>query len=258
MVLSLQNLTASLMAIISSAALLLIIKFPGRITFLIIILIWAIFLFLGEWQLRRIKRIKQSILPILFFTIFSFVSLVSVVEWKFLNWPFILLLGMSVFLLFQSIVEDNKSLLQIEQKPYRRIMVLIWSFDVYALITTVFALSLFFPRISFWMLTIAGGVIFGIASFMIWKMYFQLNLRRSLVWVFLISFLMIEFVWVMHLLPFGYFVLGFFTTWLWYILQLLLRFHFGPRGVIWKRQIWFLAGNLALFVLMMVFFVRWV
>jgi len=246
------------MGVISSMSLLLIVRIPGRTVFFIVVLVWFALLVFGEGQLRRLKRSKQTILPILLATVLSYTSLISIVEWKFLNWPFILLLGISVFLLFQSIVTSEKGLFTIEQKPYRRIMVLIWTLNGYAMITTVFALGLFFPGIPFWILAVVGGILLGLISFMVWKMYSKLDFRKGLVWIFLMSFLIIELVWVMHLLPFGYLVSGFLVAWLWYILQLFMRFHFGPKGVIWKRQIWFIVSNAVLYSFLMIFFVRWV
>ena len=89
-------------------------------------------------------------------------------------------------------------------------------------------------------------------------MYYLLSLREHWLWVWLMIFLIFELVWVAHLLPVGYLVAGFLVTWLWYLLQLLTRFHFGPSGVLWQKQKWFLVGNAALYVLTLVFFVRWV
>jgi hypothetical protein len=253
-----QNLIAISMSLVGSVMLFLIINFPNRIIFLTSFLIGFALLILGERFLCRVKKIERGILPILLTTVFSFISLISIIEWDFLNWPFIILIGFIILILMQSIVSIDKGFLHIQQKPYRRIMVLIWSFDVYAMVATIFGLSLFFPIIPFWILTLICGAIFGLISFMVWRMYFDIKFKQTLVWVFLISFLMIELVWVIHLLPFGYLVSGFFITWLWYILQLLVRFHFSSKGVVWKKQIWFLLSNFLLYIFLLVFFVRWV
>lgn len=254
----LQKVVSSIIAILSGAALFLLIHFPNRLVFFVVSIAWVSLLLFAEWYLRRLRQSKQTILPVLFLTIFSIVSLASIVEWVFLVWPFVLFLTILVFVLFQSIASSDGNLMSIQQKPYRRMMVLILSFDAYALLATIFALSLFFTDIPFWLLTIVSGMIFGIISFMIWKMYFQLQSRQGITWSFLLSLLMIELIWVMHLLPFGYLVSSFLVVWIWYILQLLIRFHFSPRDVVWKKQVWFLASNIILYVILVIFFVRWV
>ena len=255
---NLQSIVSGIMAVLSGTALFLLIHFPSRSIFIFVFVVWAMLLLFGEWYLRRLRQSKQTILPVLFLTIFSFVSLASIIEWSFLDWPFILFLTGVVFILFKSIASTDENLLPIQQKPYRRIMVLILSFDAYALLATIFALSLFFTGIPFWSLTIAGGMIFGVISFMIWIMYFQLQMKQGIAWSVLLSILMIELIWVAHLLPFGYLVSSFLVVWVWYILQLLIRFHFSPRDIVWKKQIWFLASNAVLYVILLVFFVRWV
>lgn len=252
-----QNLIIVLPALLSSLSLFLIGKYQVRFIFFIILSVWVFLIVIFEWQIRKKQNKKETILPIILVTFFSFVSLVSIIEWGFLKPFFSFLVGFVMLLLFQSLF-SSESFLQIEQKPYRRIMVVIWSFDAFAIITTMFALSLFFPVIPFWVLTLLGGVILSTISIMIWKMYFFIKRKQWLIWAFLIGFLMIELIWVMHFLPFGYLVLGFFLTWLWYILQLLIRFHFSSNGVVWKKQIWFLSANIVIFAALLLFFVRWV
>ena len=252
-----QNLISITPAVLSSLALFLITKYPGRAVFFGVLAVWILLVVLFEWRIRKINKKEKSLLPIILISIFSFLSLVSIVEWDFLKSFFVFLIGFVMLLLFQSLFSED-GFLQIEQKPYRRIMVVIWSFDVFAIITTIFALNVFFPSIPFWFLVIVGGTVFSAISIMIWKMYFQLKRKQWLIWAFLIGLLMIELIWVMQFLPFGYLVSGFFLTWMWYVLQLLTRFHFSPNGVVWKRQVWFLGINLAIFSTLLLFFVRWV
>jgi len=66
-----------------------------------------------------------------------------------------------------------------------------------------------------------------------------------------------EIFWALYLLPFGYIVLGFFATWIWYVMLLLIRFHISTEGIRWKEQTRFLMGNGILFVAML-FLIRWI
>ena len=137
-------------------------------------------------------------------------------------------------------------------------MMLLWVFDAYAISTTLFAVSLFFPEVSFWVLVILSGVVYAYISFMIWRMYFNLKFKKNWLWLSIVTLFMIELVWVMHLLPYGYLASGLLVTWVWYMLQLFIRFHFGPKGVVWKKQTLFLISNVVLYCLILLFFVRWV
>lgn len=245
------------MGIISSAAYFIIIKYQNRMVFFLTLFVWIALLVVVEIKTRKKQNNLQTILPVLLATVVAFVSLASILEWYFLNYSFTALIGFEIMLLFQAI-SGQGDFLPLAQKPYRRIMVLIWSFNAFAIIATIFALSLFFPSIPFWFLTVMGGLIFGFISVMIWQLYFQLGARQGLIWIGLVAYLMMELIWAMHFLPFGYLVAGFFLTWVWYILQLLARFHFAPHGIVWKRQILFLLINAVTFFLMLAFFVRWV
>jgi len=252
-----KNFWPLALGLISSVFFLFIVRYQNRLGFFVALFLWLAVLIFVALKPRPARVERRAILPILLATVLAFVSLGSILEWMILNYFFTGLIGLEVMLLFQS-VSGQGDFWRLSQKPYRRIMVLIWSFNVFSFITTIFALSLFFPGIPFWLLTIIGGFIFGFISVMIWRMYFQLRPEQGLAWIFLMAFLMMELIWVMHFLPFGYLVSGFFLTWIWYVLQLLARFHFAATGIVWRRQILFLAINAILFFLILLFFVRWV
>jgi len=59
-------------------------------------------------------------------------------------------------------------------------------------------------------------------------------------------------------LPFGYLVFGGLFAWRWFFAQLFIRFYLSPQGIIWKKQITFLLSNLVLFILLLIFLVRWI
>jgi hypothetical protein len=52
--------------------------------------------------------------------------------------------------------------------------------------------------------------------------------------------------------------LGFLFTWVWYIINLLIRFNLTAQGIIWKKQLFFLISNFILYFLFLFFFVRWI
>ena len=253
-----RNLISITLGLMSSIDLLLIHLFPGRLVFGLVSILWLAALGFAAWFIERLHRQEQWVLWILLTTSAAFLGLMILIEWPILRLFMIGLGGIAVMLLFRSIMTAHETPLHIQQKPYRRIIMLLWVFDAYALGTTIFAVGLFFPGWPFWLLALVSALVYGYIAFMIWRMYYLLSLREHWLWVWLMIFLIFELVWVAHLLPVGYLVAGFLVTWLWYLLQLLTRFHFGPSGVLWQKQKWFLVGNAALYVLTLVFFVRWV
>lgn len=253
-----QSLAAWAMGLISAAALIVITAIPGRLTVVAALLLWLAFLIIGVWYLRQLGRSSGPGLALLLTTATAGAALLSLMEWPALRWFLIILIATVMVLLYYTMGSRGDSLFYREHQPYRRLQMMLWVFDSYALVTLLFALSLFFPQVQFWPLALGAGVLFGYTSYMIWNMYAHVTVKRNSLWLMLIGLMMIELVWVMHLLPFSYLTAGLLVTWLWYILQLLLRFHFGPKGIVWPRQRWFLVGNGLLYILALTFFVRWV
>ncbi len=89
-------------------------------------------------------------------------------------------------------------------------------------------------------------------------MYFRVDRQSLLIWGWIVGLASIQLIWVIHMLPFAYGVLGLLATWVWYVMQLFVRFHLGERGILWRKQAIFLATNAVLFTAVLFFFVRWV
>jgi hypothetical protein len=190
-------------------------------------------------------------------TYISFVMLLTIISFDLIHYLLIILAGITstIFLLSKF---DISKVVFYDQKPVRRFLGTTWAFNVYAFSTLSFGLILFFPNIYFWLVATLLSFFCSLASFFVWKMHLRFRFSQSLFWLFMVTFIMIEVIWVLHLLPFGYLLMGLIVTWLWYIMQLLIRFHLGPKGIIWSRQRWFLASNLVLIILLFIYFVRWV
>ena len=187
----------------------------------------------------------------------SFVLLVSILEWPVAKQLVTALVGLVFWGLFLS-GAVAPGVLPYGQKPARRFIVSVVVFDVFALMAGGFALTLFFPQIFFWFIALIGGTVYAVASLFIWQLYIACRWRDGLLWLLLVLLVMTEVLWVFHLLPFGYLVLAVLVTWLWYIIQLLVRFHVSPQGIRWVKQRWFLFTNAVLFVIVLTQFVRWV
>ncbi|MBU0596995.1 hypothetical protein KJ641_04180 [Patescibacteria group bacterium] len=220
-----------------------------------LILLISITIFLFILTIRRFEVRRENILLILT-TIFAFVGLTSLIEWRemliFLN----ILCGFAVGLIF-FITIHRAYALRHESKPWRRIMMMLWVFDCYALATVILAFGIFFPGTPYWILAILIALVYALISVMIWKMYFAWPYRNFTLWFLVVLLVMSEIVWAMHYLPLGYLVLGVFITWIWYIIQIFVRFNLSKRGIIWKNQLWFLLSNAVLYILLLFFFAKW-
>ncbi|MBT3418767.1 MAG: hypothetical protein HOC34_00200 [Candidatus Magasanikbacteria bacterium] len=184
-------------------------------------------------------------------------SLVSVVGSPGIRLFLVLFLGSCLFFLASfGLYRDQYA--AYAQKPIRRAMMMMWVFVVFSSLCSVFAFTLFFPTWSFLLLSLSGAFVCSVVSFFIWQMYTSFSFRRFFLWLLVVAFIMIEIMWVMRLLPFGYLLLGFLATWVWYVMQLLLRFHFSPNGIMWKKQFSFLLTNGLFFIVFLIYLARWV
>ncbi len=253
---AIRHWRAMVAAFLSVASMTLISLFPKMWVLLLVGFVW-----IGSLVVMSIFpasfRKKVSLLPLIIITAMSFVLLASIVEWTGLSWFLRLASGFIIGFLFFQQKQRQRNILAHARKPFRRINMMLWVFVGYTFLTIIFAFHLFFPGIPFWLFLIFAAVGMSTISFMIWRLYYDLEFKQSLIWLLLVGVVIVELVWVMNVLPFGYFVSGFLVTWIWYILQLLLRFHFSKRGIDWKKQTKFLIFNGVLFFVCM-FLIRWI
>jgi hypothetical protein len=242
--------------IVTALALFMITKFPIWWTLLLILFLWGVIIFVTERVLKKIVVLRYYIPTISIITMLAFVGLLLFVEWEVLRNFLVVLGGVILGLLYGWSVPNSGYTTHIE-KSYRRMIMMLWVFDVYALMTTLFAFDLFFQNMPIWMLSILSGGLFAYVSFMIWQMYYAIDFRRAVLWMGCVALIGVELVWVFKLLPFGYTALGLLVTWIWYIVQLFFRFHFSKAGIVWKKQRLFLVGNLVLMT-MLIYFVQWI
>ncbi len=250
-----QKATALCLGIVSSASLLIMYRYSSsKIIFFVVLGILICLLVAASYSFRRIAEVRGQVLPLLLMTVISCVGLATVMEWPLWRNFLSAFIGVAVTLLFGWSAIDMKAA---GHKPFRRMKMMLWVFDVYAMVTTFFALGVFFPEVPVWVFHLTTGIVLSAVSYMIWRMYYEAGIRELALWLLIVAIIMIECTWAMDLLPFGYLVSGLLVTWVWYILQLLLRFHIGPLDVVWRKQRWFLATNAVLFAATM-YLARWV
>ncbi|MBI4992584.1 MAG: hypothetical protein HZC26_00375 [Candidatus Magasanikbacteria bacterium] len=243
---------------VSGAVLFFLIKIENWWQFLIVLLVWlAVLAVVGRYFNANKQRGSARDLALILASAAACVILLVLLEDSLWRNSMIVFAGLIMVFLFSQLAR-RASGLSYEEKPYRRIRMMLWVFVAYAVLTLVYALGSFFPSVPFWLASLAGSAIVGAISLLIWQMYFAVSWRSLLLWSLIVALSVWEIIWAQNFLPFGYLALGAFTAWVWYIMQLFARFHLSQPGIIWRRQVYFLMTNLVLYVLMLWVFVRWI
>jgi len=252
-----KYLISLMAALLSAIVLLLVIFFPEVWLFIGLISGWLIISGLLFYSLYYKTPGRRPDLLTVLLTEISFVSLIILVEWSFLRWLLLALAIFFIFLLFAKLNQEDSRMI-FEQKPARRMKMMLLVFDAYAFFTVGYAVSMFFQDFPFIVITILEAGFLALISLLIWRQYFAVPVKALALWALIIGLLVFELMFVVQLLPFGYLVLGALLAWLWFVAQLFIRFYLSPQGIIWKKQITFLLSNLVLFILLLIFLVRWI
>jgi len=238
---------------VSIGSLLAIYLSPTVYVFLSSLFVW--FFCLGWIFVRKQKKYKGFAVGVS--TAISFVALLLLVESVILQWTFILISGFAFPLLLKWSYIHGKDIVNFNYKPLRRMIMMVYVFNVYAWLTAVFAIAIYFAGFPFWVLSIIGAVFVSFMSFIIWDLYFPIHMKKILLWIVILGLVVMELMWVMNLFPFGYLACGLLVVWLWYIFHLFIRFHLSSKGIIWEKQYLFLGINAALYILSL-YMIRWI
>ena len=244
--------------VISFIALLLIHRFPSLAIFFPVMIFFIGGLMLAYWYIDIRHGWKYPVFPHIIVTVLSLFALLSILELPELRYMLMIIMAAILGICYGWGMNQEDATWKSE-KPFRRFVAIIVALDAYAVMSFFFALASFdpSPRLPL-IFTILGGALFAGMSLLMWRLYFFVKIKAFIFWMVIMGIMSVEIIWVVHFLPFGPTVLALLTTWLWYVAQLLVRFHFSSRGIVWERQKFFLIANSILFVLLLWLFVRWV
>lgn len=242
--------------LMSAIALTLMNTFPNRWVFFGTFGIWLLALVLVGRILRQ--RGVHGIQLLSICDAVAIVALLLVVESAPIRW-FLLLVGSLCLGALTMWGVRSAFGSWVQGKPYRRFVVAGWVFALYGVVTFLFAYLTFFPG-GGWsvLILLLMGVLYGVVALIIWQQYYAVGALPLLLWSVIVGIILVELAWTMQLLPLGYTALAAQLTWIWYLLQLLIRFHLSDRGIDWKKQWPALAAHAALMTAILAFFVRWV
>lgn len=254
-----KNWYAILAAALSGLSLYLISLYPSFTPFISILAVWiSVLLGFFYWYFKDKEIGLKRYLLTLLLTAAGFVGVFLIIEWSSIRLLVVVcaMLCVAAIFLAPNKLEEGEIF---EFKPWRRMFMMIVVLDTYLISTSVFGLKIFFQTnlpVPFWVLALGLTAVFVISSIIIWQLYYRLPMKYFTIWILLVSTVVLELIWTTQLLPFGYLTLGLIVTWIWYILQLLIRFHISKRGIIWQKQKWFLVANMVLFTSFL-YLVRW-
>ncbi|KKW41831.1 MAG: hypothetical protein UY92_C0013G0030 [Candidatus Magasanikbacteria bacterium GW2011_GWA2_56_11] len=209
---------------------------------------WALTILIG-WAVEMKAR---NLTLALCLTITS-TALLSLIEWPLAR---LILIGFSSaagFAVFEWAALDRPGARLFMHKAGRRIIMTLWVFTVYSWTTAVVGVKIFFPGFPGLLASLLIAGYAALATIMIWTHYQPFRLPLYRLPLSILTLVMAEATLVIIELPFGYLATALLLTWMWYLAQLLLRFHLSPEGVQWRRQAWFLAGNAVLYALVAYF-----
>lgn len=256
---SFQYTIAIFASLITALIFYLALKFSSLPIFLILTVLWLSFLTLLYIVFREKRR--DHTLALTYSTAISSMFLFSVIDDPNFRWFFIAFVSILFGILF-GVVENESSPLGLSRRPFRRFAMMMWVFNAYAFFSCLFAVGVLFqsewPASLEFILVPLSGIVAGLVAGEIWKMYVTFESKTFLFWRVVIALFISEIFWSISLLPYGYLISGILLTWLWYMLQMLIRFHFQPSGIVWKKQLPFLIASAVIFVVLGIFFIRWI
>ncbi len=234
-------------------------QFPSLLIFVVLSVLWISFLSFLYLVFREKRR--DHTLGLTISTALSSLLLFSVIDDPYFRGFFVIFVSILFGILF-GVVESGKSPLGLGRRPFRRFAMMMWVFNAYAFFSCLFAFGVLFqsewPTFLEFILVPASGIVAGLVAGEIWKMYVSFDPKTFLFWRVVTALFVAEVFWSIGLLPYGYLISGILLTWLWYLLQMLIRFHFQPSGIVWKKQLPFLIVSAVIFVLLAIFFIRWI
>ncbi len=180
----------------------------------------------------------------------------------FLDWPPAWYILGGSLVIFPAVsfwlIPSEPSSLSFVQKPFRRWCFLMTVMSIAGFWNGLIALFTFqiITLHYWWLVLVVSAFTAGLGGW--WWLAYELPRGRRW-WLSLATlfFVMSEFTLGLLLWPLGYFGSSLLLTWWWYVLWLILRFYNSPEGIIWRRQTYFLAANIVLTIIYLIFIIRW-
>jgi hypothetical protein len=189
-----------------------------------------------------------------FWWIYGFAQIGLLLLFIVVEWPSALVLVVALGVLSAIVIllwsrRVAAPIVFVREKPLRRAVSAVLAMAVFGFCAFMQARTVFFPNILTMVISpfFQAGAAVG-ASFLVWSLYFQARLRDYIIPLATVGILIGQASIIIGLSSIGYLAGACIISWLWYVLQLLMRFHFGNRDIMWFKQRNFLIINTVLFV----------
>jgi len=189
-------------------------------------------------------------LGILFFLIFT--------EWQ-VGWYVLSAIFVSLPFFSFWILPSTKITLVSFLKPHLRWRFIMCSIGLAGIFSGIGAIISFqiLQNLNIWLWLVLASLISAVlAGWWFWEYGLPYS-KKFIISLLVIFILILEFFWVITLLPLGYLATGLLQVWVWYVIWLFVRFHLLPEGIVWRKQVSFIIFNLSLILLFLFFVVRW-
>lgn len=202
-------------------------------------------------------KFHASFWELYFYVEVAVLALFSIVEWSSakLTVAIIGVVGAMVVAIWSTLATSPAAFLH--EKPLRRAVIMFIALAVFGYVAFGQALIVLFPNIQPLLVHTMTAVVISYGAYLAWTLYYDGQSHEFFVPTAVMFGLSFEISLVISMLSLGYLASAFMISWLWYIAQLFVRFHFGRRDIIWRKQRWFLIANTMLMVLF-VYLVRFV
>lgn len=225
----------------------------------------ALFLFQANWWVLVPVQISLSALIYFvvshagvrhfFWWLYSFTQIGLLLLYTVVEWPssqvIVIALGILsavVILLWSRRV--SAPIVFVREKPLRRAVSAALTLAVFGFCAFIQARVVFFPSTFNTIISpVLQALVIVMASFLLWSLYFQARVRDFTLPLAVVGILLGQASLMIGFSSVGYLVGALMVAWLWYVLQLLIRFHFGNRDILWFKQRKFLIINAILFAI---------
>lgn len=189
-----------------------------------------------------------------FWWVYGFAELGLLLLFIVVEWPSALVLIAALGILSAIVIllwsrRVSAPIVFVREKPLRRAVSSVLALALFGFCAFMQARTVFFPNIYTIVISpfFQAGAAVG-ASFLVWSLYFQARIKDYIIPLVVVGVLIGQAALIIGLSSIGYLAGAFIISWLWYVLQLLMRFHFGNRDILWFKQRNFLFINAVLFI----------
>ncbi len=242
-----EQLGISLIAGLTAAFYLVMWLIPSQriaLALTVLLLSYSLYFVVSRSNVRRLFWVLYV------FTEIGLISLFVILEWRT---AMVLVMGLGAAAAVIITLWSRRvpaPIVFMREKPLRRTVSLVITAALFSYLSLAHAILIFFPFPWLgWLIHPLVAGVTAIASFLYWSLYFSPRSEAFVLPTAVVSFFVLEASIVARLTSFGYLAIGLAIAWVWYLMELFIRFHHDKRDIDWVHQSPMLAANGVLFII---------